>query len=89
MYQLHVCTSKVFNSNFSLKYSERRDGSLGGITFRNIHRKTSAMESFFYKVAGLKVCIFLKRYSNISGYFEIFKSTFSTEHLRMNASEIC
>ena len=53
--------------------------------FRKFHKKTPVLESLFNKVAGLKVCNFIKENpaqvfpSEIS---EIFKNTFFTEHLR-------
>ena len=40
--------------------------------FCNIHSKTPVLESLFNKVAGLKVCNFIKK----SEYCEIFKNNF-------------
>ena len=44
--------------------------------FRNIYRKTPALESLFNKVTGLKAC----------EYCEIFKTTYFEEYLRRAAS---
>ena len=53
--------------------------------FRAIHRKTSVLESFLNKVAGLKTCNFIKKTLTQSfscEYCEIFKNKFFIEHLR-------
>ena len=55
--------------------------------FRKFHRKSSALESLFNKVAGLKALlkILLKRDSNTGVSCEIckiFKNTYFEEHLR-------
>ena len=62
--------------------------------FLNIHRKETVLESLFNRVAGLKVCNFIKRDSDTATqvfsceYCEIFKSTYSEENLRTTASGI-
>ena len=54
--------------------------------FRNIHRKTSTLETLFNKVAILQTCIFIKKrlhhwffHLNIAKFF---RRTFLREHLR-------
>ena len=60
------------------------------LKFGAIHRKTSALESLFNKVAGLQSCTFIKRSSNTSVFLRIlriFKITYFEEHLRTADSD--
>ena len=58
--------------------------------FRNIHRKTTVLESLFNKVAGLHACMFIEKDSNI-GFScvnrEIFKNIYFEKYLRTAASD--
>ena len=62
--------------------------------FLNIHRKETVLESLFNRVAGLKVCNFIKRDSDTATqvfsceYCKMFKNTYSEEYLRATASGI-
>ena len=59
--------------------------------FRNIHRKTSMLESVFNKVEGLKTCDFIKMRLQHTCFpvntAKFLRTTFFTEHLRTTASE--
>ena len=62
--------------------------------FLNINRKRTVLESLFNRVAGLKVCNFIKRDSDtatqvfLCEYCQIFKNIYSQENLRTTASGI-
>ena len=52
--------------------------------FCNVHKKTPVLESLFYKVAGLKVCSFIKKrlqHMCFSVKFAILKTLFYRIHL--------
>ena len=57
--------------------------------FRNIHRKTPVLESYFNKIAGLKACNFIKKKLQHSCFpvnIAKLKNIFFEEHLQTAAS---
>ena len=57
--------------------------------FRNIHMKTTVLESLFNKVAGLQACNKETPTQVFScEYCEIFKNTYFEERLRTSVSEV-
>ena len=59
-------------------------------TLRNIHRKTSVLESFFDKVTGLQACNCTKKrlqHSRFPVNIANFKNTYFEKHMRTAASD--
>ena len=59
-------------------------------TLRNIHRKTSVLESFFDKVTGLQACNCTKKrlqHSHFPGNIANFKNTYFEKHMPTAASD--
>ena len=64
-----------------IKFSEK---------FRNIHRKTSVLESLFNKVTGLQACNFTKKrlqHRRFPVNIANFKNTYFEKHLRTAGSD--
>ena len=72
-----------------MSYTITSEAATRGIKLDKLHRKTPVLESPFNKVAGLKVCKFIKKDSNRGAFcenYQICENTCFQEHLWTTAS---